>query len=43
VIGDDEVQNKKVAVRDRRERVQYELGEDEFVAMIQKKINEVHF
>jgi len=43
VIGDDEVNNKKVAVRDRRERTQYELGEEEFVALIQKKINEVHF
>ncbi len=43
VIGDDEVENRKVAVRDRRERVQYELGEDEFLAMIQKKLNEVHF
>ncbi len=43
VIGDEEVANKKVAVRDRRERVQYELGEDEFLALIQKKINEVHF
>jgi len=43
VIGDDEVNNKKVAVRDRRERTQYELPEAEFTALIQKKINEVHF
>jgi len=43
VIGDEEVSNKKVAVRDRRERTQYELGEAEFIALIQKKINEVHF
>jgi threonyl-tRNA synthetase len=43
VIGDEEVGNKKVAVRDRRERTQYELSESEFVALIQKKINEVHF
>ncbi|MEJ2469294.1 MAG: threonine--tRNA ligase, partial [Campylobacterales bacterium] len=31
VIGDEEVNNKKVAVRDRRERTQYELSEDEFI------------
>ncbi len=43
VLGDDEVNNNKVAVRDRRERTQYELGEAEFIALIQKKINEVHF
>ncbi len=43
VIGDEEVNNKKVAVRDRRERTQYEHSEAEFIALIQKKINEVHF
>jgi len=43
VIGDEEVNNKKVAVRDRRERTQYELAEAEFISLIQKKINEVHF
>ncbi|MHC3993587.1 threonine--tRNA ligase [Thiomicrolovo sp. ZZH C-3] len=43
VIGDEEVGNKKVAVRDRRERTQYELSETEFIGLIQKKINEVHF
>ncbi|WP_345989063.1 threonine--tRNA ligase [Sulfurimonas sp. HSL1-2] len=43
VIGDEEVSNKKVAVRDRRERTQYELPEAEFMGLIQKKINEVHF
>ncbi|WP_345985890.1 threonine--tRNA ligase [Sulfurimonas sp. HSL-1656] len=43
VIGDEEVSNKKVAVRDRRERTQYELAEAEFMGLIQKKINEVHF
>jgi len=43
VIGDEEVANTKVAVRDRRERTQYELSEDEFIALIQTKINEVHF
>ena len=43
VIGDEEVANQKVAVRDRRERTQYELTEEEFIAMIQNKMNEVHF
>lgn len=43
VIGDEEVANKKVAVRDRRKREQYELTEDEFFALAKEKINEVHF
>ena len=43
VIGDEEVSNKKVAVRDRRERTQYELSEAEFITLIQNKMNEVHF
>ena len=43
VIGDEEVEHKKVAVRDRRERTQYDLSEKEFIALIQTKLNEVHF
>ncbi len=43
VLGDDEVSNRNVAVRDRREREQYNLSEEEFIALIAKKINEVHF
>ena len=43
IIGDDEVAHQKVAVRDRRERTQYELDRSDFIAMIEKKINEVHF
>jgi threonyl-tRNA synthetase len=43
VLGDDEVQNKTIAIRDRREREQYNLSEAEFLAMIQEKINEVNF
>jgi threonyl-tRNA synthetase len=43
VLGDEEVENKTVAVRDRRSREQYNLSETEFVALIQQKINEVHF
>lgn len=43
VIGDDEVANRTIAVRDRRSREQYNLSEAEFLAMIQVKINEVNF
>ena len=43
VLGDEEVNSKTVAVRDRRKREQYNLGEGEFLALIQQKINEVHF
>ena len=43
VLGDDEVTNKTVAVRDRRTREQYALGEAEFLTMIQEKMKEVHF
>jgi threonyl-tRNA synthetase len=43
VLGDEEVESKTVAVRDRRSREQYNLSEDEFIALIQQKINEVHF
>jgi threonyl-tRNA synthetase len=43
VIGDEEVANKSIAVRDRRSREQYNLSETEFLTMIQKKINEVNF
>ena len=43
IIGDEEVENKTVAVRDRRTREQYNLSEDEFLKLIQTKINEVNF
>ncbi len=43
VVGDEEVANKSVAVRDRRTREQYNLSKDEFMALIKQKINEVHF
>ncbi len=43
IIGDEEVEGKTVAVRDRREREQYNLSEDEFLKLIQTKINEVNF
>ena len=43
VIGDEEVEHKTIAVRDRRSREQYNLSENEFLMMIMKKINEVNF
>ena len=43
VIGDEEIKNKTVAIRDRRTREQYNLSEEEFLALIQTKINEVNF
>ncbi len=43
VIGDEEIENKTVAVRDRRTREQYSMSEDEFLKLIQTKINEVNF
>ena len=43
VLGDEEVNTKCVAVRDRRTREQYNLSEDAFLTMIKEKINEVNF
>lgn len=43
VLGDEEVNNKSIAVRDRRSREQYNLSEEDFLAMVKQKINEVHF
>jgi threonyl-tRNA synthetase len=43
IIGDEEIENKKVAIRDRRTREQYSLSEEEFLNLIQNKVNEVHF
>ncbi|MCD6258699.1 MAG: threonine--tRNA ligase [Helicobacteraceae bacterium] len=43
VIGDEEIQNKSVAVRDRRTREQYNISEADFLSLIQTKINEVNF
>ncbi|MCD6432469.1 MAG: threonine--tRNA ligase [Sulfurimonas sp.] len=43
VIGDEEIANKTVAVRDRRTREQYNLSEEDFLSLIQTKINEVNF
>ena len=43
VIGDEEVESRTVAIRDRRTREQYNLSEREFLSLIQTKINEVNF
>jgi threonyl-tRNA synthetase len=43
VIGDDEVTNKKVAIRDRRKRERYSLSENKFLELIKEKLNGVHF
>ena len=43
VLGDNEVANKTVAIRDRRTREQSNASETDFLSMIQTKINEVHF
>jgi len=43
VLGDEEVETKTVAIRDRRTREQSNASETDFLNMIQTKINEVHF
>lgn len=43
VIGDEEVEQKTVALRDRRERKQYNLTKDEFISLTKDKLSEVHF
>jgi len=43
VLGDEEVANKSIAVRDRRSREQYNLSEEDFLSLVKQKINEVHF
>jgi len=43
VIGDDEVSNRKVAVRDRRARERFEKNEEEFIKLVEDKMKEVQF
>ncbi|MRI59316.1 MAG: threonine--tRNA ligase [Epsilonproteobacteria bacterium] len=43
VIGDKEVEQKSVAIRDRREKMQYNLEEKEFFEKIKEKLSEVRF
>ncbi|MDY6135325.1 threonine--tRNA ligase [Campylobacter lanienae] len=42
VLGDNEVTNKGVALRDRRAREQKDMSLDEFYSLIQTKLNEVN-
>ncbi|MDY6121078.1 MAG: threonine--tRNA ligase [Campylobacter sputorum] len=43
VIGDNEVENKTVALRDRRARTQSNISLDEFLKLTKEKLDEVHF
>ncbi len=43
VIGDEEIEKKTVAIRDRRTREQYNMSEEDFLQLIQTKLNEVNF
>lgn len=43
VIGDNEVKDNSVALRDRRERKQYNLSQNEFFGLIKEKMDEAHF
>jgi len=41
IIGDEEVKNRNVAVRDRRKREQYDLSAEEFIKLIKEQTSEV--
>ena len=43
VLGDNEVNEKSVALRDRRERTQSNLSLEEFLNLTTQKLNEVNF
>ena len=43
VVGDEEVQNGSVAVRDRRSREQYTLAKEALYKLVKEKMNEVYF
>ncbi len=43
VLGDEEVKNRSVAVRDRRSREQYTLDKEAFYKLVKEKMDEVHF
>lgn len=43
VLGDDEVANKSVALRDRRKQERSSLSKDEFINLIKGKLHEVSF
>lgn len=43
VLGDDEINNNKIALRDRRNKTQSTLTTEEFVKLLKEKLNEVTF
>ncbi len=43
VVGDKEVKEKSVAIRDRRAKRRYSLSEEEFIKEIKERLSEVHF
>ncbi len=43
VVGDEEIENNSVALRDRRERKQYNLSVDDLKIKMKEKLSEVHF
>jgi len=43
VIGDEEVRNRSVALRDRRARERSVLSEEDFMKLVKEKLDEVHF
>jgi threonyl-tRNA synthetase len=43
ILGDEEVANKSIALRDRRERKQSTMQEEEFITLLKEKMREVHF
>ena len=43
VLGDAEVEAQSVAVRDRRERTQYNMSKVELIKTLKEKLSEVHF
>ena len=43
VIGEKEMQSGTLAIRDRRQKVQYEMQESEFLQMVEEKMKEVNF
>ncbi len=43
VIGDEEIEKNSVALRDRRERKQYNLSKTDLISLMKEKLSEVHF
>jgi threonyl-tRNA synthetase len=40
IVGDEEVKNRTVAIRDRRRKEQYNLGQDEFMLQLTQQLQE---